>query len=67
MAEPDLIDLLGAMAEYFDARNSEATARQKHEDDGEYSWDYYGRDYIDRVDSCYTAVQCEWVKVFPGG
>lgn len=59
---PDLIDLLGAMADYFEARNE--LAKRRAEYDG-YSFDYWARFEIEEVERRYQRVQEEWAKLFP--
>lgn len=60
----ELVDLLGAMGDYFDARREETDARDKHLASGEHTWDYWGADYITRVEKAYRRVEEEWAKVF---
>ena len=60
----DLVDLLGAMADYFEARRECDSAAARHAADGEHSFDYWGRDQIDAVERAYKRVQAEWERVF---
>jgi hypothetical protein len=60
----ELIDLLGAMGDYFEARREESKARDDHHASGEATWDYWGADYIERVEKAYKRVEEEWAKVF---
>ena len=57
---PDLLDLLGAMGDYFDARRE-----LNHQMDtySGYSFDYFGRHYVENVERAYERVQLEWVKL----
>jgi hypothetical protein len=60
----DLVDLLGAMADYFEARRECDTAEARHAAAGEHSFDYWGADQIAAVERAYERVQAEWEKVF---
>lgn len=60
----DLVDLLGAMADYFKARDEYNAAVEEANAAGAYSFDWYGRSYIEALEQSYERVVTEWEKVF---
>ena len=58
----ELIDLLGAMADYFEARREYNEAFEGY--DG-YSFDWHGRSYVEESDRALRRVEEKWAKLFP--